>query len=653
MVDPSEGEFSTVCPFCAVGCRLAPGRGDRAVGREGPANPDGRLCAKGIEAFRAFDADERLTEPRVRRNGELVPATWAEALDRVAGTFGRIVDEDGADALAFLGAPHCTTEENYLLGKLARTLGTNNVDNRARACHAVASGAMRDRLGWPAMSNSLTDLAEADLVLVVGANPADQQPIAFDAYLRPAVDAGTALVHVDPRANRTTRKASVHLAPHPGTDALTVSLLCAVVLEEGLADRAFLEARTTGFEAFADSLGDLDVERDAGTAGLDPDTVREVGRAVGEADRAAVVVGTGVETEQGEGTITTPDALVNLLLLTGNLGRRGTGMNLFRGLSNEQGAVDAGCVPDALPGHRPVGDTVARERLAAEWGLQPPAEPGLSEGELLAAFGDTVRGALVVGENPAVSKHDQAWIDDRLGSLELLAVADVVDTETTARADVVFPAAVATEKAGTVTNMDRQVQRLHPASEPPGRARTDFAVLRALGRRLSPAGFDYERPSEAFAELCRVAPCYEGIDPDGRDGPRRWPEGEPVLYREGFRTAEADGRAPFVPATVGTVEPGEGLYLVAGSRVGGFAVAERADRRLHLHEADAAERGVGDGDAVLVEGEGTAVEAVAAVGTGVRQGTVFLHADVADPLVRAGAGRVELRPAGEGDTDGP
>jgi formate dehydrogenase major subunit len=201
--------------------------------------------------------------------------------------------------------------------------------------------------------------------------------------------------------------------------------------------------------------------------------------------------------------------------------------------------------------------------------------------------------------------------------------------------------------------MDRQVQRLHPASEPPGRARTDFAVLRALGRRLSPAGFDYERPSEAFAELCRVAPCYEGIDPDGRDGPRRWPEGEPVLYREGFRTAEADGRAPFVPATVGTVEPGEGLYLVAGSRVGGFAVAERADRRLHLHEADAAERGVGDGDAVLVEGEGTAVEAVAAVGTGVRQGTVFLHADVADPLVRAGAGRVELRPAGEGDTDGP
>ena len=634
---------STVCPFCAVGCRLAPGEDGRAAGREGPANPDGRLCAKGIQAFRAFDDDDRLTEPLVRRDGELVPADWATALDRVAEGFWTVLDTHGPDALAFLGAPHCTNEENYLLGKLARSLGTNNVDNRARACHAVAAGAMRERLGWPAMSNSLADLAEADLILVVGANPADQQPIAFDSYIRPAVDGGATLVHVDPRANRTTRKASVHLAPHPGTDALVVSLLCAAVLDAGLADEAFVEARTTGFAAFADSLGDLDAERDAETAGVDPETVREVGRQVGEADRLAVVAGTGVESDHG-GT-TTPDALVNLLLLTGNLGRPGTGMNLFRGLNNEQGAVDAGCVPDALPGHESVTDPAARERIAAEWGVEPPGSPGLPEGEALAAFGEDVHGVLVVGENPAVSKHDEAWVEERLDGLDALAVADVVHTETTARADVVLPAAVATEKRGTVTNMDRQVQRLQPTSEPPGAARTDFAILRALGRRLAPGEFDYAGPDEAFAELRRVAPPYAGVDPDGETGPWRWPDGERVLYRDSFRTG--DGRAPFVPVSSGEGEEGSGLYLVAGSRVGGFAAAERADRRLHLNATDADERGVADGDSVVVEGEGVTVETEAAVGSDVRPGTAYLHADAADPLVRRGASRVEVRPARE------
>ncbi len=630
---------STVCPFCAVGCRLAPGEEGRAVGREGPANPDGRLCAKGIQAFRAFENDDRLTEPLVRRDEDLTPVDWETALDRVARGFRSVLDTHGPDALAFLGAPHCTNEENYLLGKLARTLGTNNVDNRARACHAVAAGAMRERLGWPAMSNSLADLPEADLILVVGANPADQQPIAFDSYVRPAVDDGTTLVHIDPRANRTTRKASIHLAPHPGTDALVVSLLCAIVLDSGLADREFIEQRTTRFGAFADSLKELDIKRDAERAGLDAERVEEVGRLVGEADRAAVVAGTGVETDH-DGT-TTPDALVNLLLLTGNLGRAGTGMNLFRGLNNEQGAVDAGCVPDALPGHESVTDSAARERLAQEWGIEPPAIPGLPEGEALEAFGQSVRGVLVVGENPAVSKHEEEWVTERLNALDTLAVADVVHTETTARADVVLPAAVATEKRGTATNMDRQVQRLQPTSDPPGAAWTDFAILRALGRRLAPRGFGYTDPDEAFAELRRVAPSYADIDPDGESGPRRWPDGERVLYRDSFRTD--DGRAPFVPVRSGDSEEKSGLYLVAGSRVGGFAAAERADRRLHLNVADARERGIADGDPVVVESEGITVETEAAVGRDVRPGTAYLHADAADPLVRQGASRVEVR----------
>jgi len=638
---------STVCPFCAVGCRLAPGRDGRAVGREGPANPDGRLCAKGIEAFRAFEESERLTRPRVRRDGGLVPVDWATALDAAVDALGGVLDARGPGALAFLGAPHCTTEENYLLQKLARTLGTNDVDNRARACHGLAAGAIRRRLGYPAMTNSLDDLATADLILVVGANPATQQPVAFDGAVRAAANDGATLVHVDPRANETTRTADVHLAPRPGTDALLASLLCAVVVESGLVDREFVAARTTGFDALADSLAGLDVGRGAAVAGVDADAVRRVGRAVGEADRAAVVVGTGVETT-GLGT-TTPDALLNLLLLTGNLGRPGTGMNLFRGLANEQGAVDAGCVPDALPGHRPVTDAAARDRVADEWGVAPPADPGRPESDLLAAFGDDVRGALVVGENPVVSKRDREWVAERVDGLDALVVADVVETETTERADVVLPACAATEKRGTVTNLDRQIGRLGPLADPPGAARPDFEILRALGRRLSPAPFDHDDPADAFAELCRVAPVYDGIDPDGEDGPQRWPDGEATLYRDGFATD--DGRAPLVPVDPdATAAPGgEGLVLVAGSRAGGFAATERTDERLHLHEDDAGARGIRDGDAVTVTGaddDAPTVETRAAVGRAVRPGTAFLHADPADPLVRRGVERVEVRPAG-------
>jgi predicted molibdopterin-dependent oxidoreductase YjgC len=638
---------STVCPFCAVGCRLAPGPDGRAAGREGPANPDGRLCAKGIEAFRAFDESERLTRPRVRRDGELVPVDWPTALDAAVDALGGVRDAHGPDGLAFLGAPHCTTEENYLLQKLARTLGTNDVDNRARACHGLAAGAVRRRLGPPAMTNSLDDLATADLILVVGANPATQQPVAFDGAVRTAANNGATLVHVDPRANETTRTADVHLAPRPGTDALLLSLLCAVVAEAGLVDREFVAARTSGFDTLAGSLAGLDVERGAAVADVDADAVRRVGRAVGEADGVAAVVGTGVETT-GLGT-TTPDALLNLLLLTGNLGRPGAGMNLFRGLANEQGAVDAGCVPDALPGHQPVTDPAARDRAAEAWGVAPPADPGRPESELLAAFGDDVRGVLVVGENPVVSKRDREWVAERVDGLDALVVADVVETETTERADVVLPASVAVEKRGTVTNLDRQVQRLAPLADPPGVARPDFEILRTLGRRLSPAPFDHDDPADAFAELCRVAPAYEGIDPDGTDGPRRWPDGEAVLYREAFATD--DGLAPFVPvdpdATVAS--GGEGLVLVAGSRAGGFAAAERTDERLHLHEDDAGARAVADGDLVTVvgavDGDTPVVEATAAVGTAVRPGTAFLHADPADPLVRRGVDRVEVRPA--------
>ncbi|MFB6173564.1 MAG: molybdopterin oxidoreductase family protein, partial [Halobacteriales archaeon] len=265
----------TVCPLCSVGCRLERGPEDaRAAGVAGPANPEGRLCRKGVGAFQP--RAERLARPQVRRDGDLEPVDWETALEAVVERFERAREAGGPGALGFLGAPRCTTEENYLLGKLARTLGTNDVDNRARLCHDGVTGELAERVGWPATTNGLEELREADVVLVAGADPAERQPVAFDSFVRPAVNGGATLVHLDPVGNRTTCLADVHLAPRPGTDAHLLDLLSAAVLEAGGADRAFLDRRTAGFEAFADGLRALDRERARRVAGVGADAVSRV-----------------------------------------------------------------------------------------------------------------------------------------------------------------------------------------------------------------------------------------------------------------------------------------------------------------------------------------------------------------------------------------
>lgn len=648
MTEPSRRyeSVTSICPFCSVGCSLAYDRdADRATGCAGAANPQGRLCPKGIAAFDALDDDGRLTTPLVRQDDELGPTSWTEAYDRIVSAFGRIRTRHGADALAFLGSPRCTNEENYLFQKIARLLGTNNVDNRARICHASTAAAMTDRLGSDAMTNSLEDVAEADAFLVVGANPADRQPIAFNSYVRPAVNAGATLIHSDPHANATTRAADYHLAPRPGYDPIVLSAMAAVIIDEGLADDRFIADRTTDFEAFERHLDDLDVDAAADAAGIDVDGLRSAARAFGEADRAAAIAGTGIE-EDGHAGTDTADALLNLLLLTGSVGRRGTGMNLFRGLNNEQGAIDAGCQPFTLPGHVPVTDAEGRARIASVWGAEPPDASGRSELELVDAFGDDVRGAWVFGENPAVTKLDRERVARGLDRLECLVVQDVFPTETVARADVVLPASAWAEKGGTVTNLDRQVQRMRPATDPPGEARRDLAILCDLGRRLTDSPFGYDDSAAVFEELTRVAPPYAGMSYAGiESGGQRWPfpegaeEGVRVLHRDRFLTGER--RAPFrlVPYAdaMETVDD-SALVLVTGSTItefGGEPVggATRTEDTVQLHPADANERNIEDGDAVVVETDRGTARAIVELTADVRPGTVFMRTGSADPIV--------------------
>lgn len=649
MPDRTTEKRDTVCPLCGVGCRLQPGT-DRshANGVPGAANPDGRLCQKGIGAFDT--PEDRLTSPLVRRDGDLQEVSWASAYERIRTSFESIVGAAGPDALAFLGAPHCTNEENYLLQKLARLVGTNNVDNRSRLCHVSTARVLTDRVGWPATTNSLGDLLEADVLLVAGANPAERQPVAFNSFVRPAVNDGATLVHVDPVGNRTTRLADIHVTPRPGMDALVFDGLSARLLdtETGI-DQTFVADRTRGFDQFASSVAGAASDERLAAAGVTRDAIDAVAACVREADSVAGLVGTGIENSTGE--LNASAALLNLLLATGNVGRRGSGLYVLRGLVNEQGASDAGCVPDRLPGHQPVTDPQARARVESEWGVTPPATPGKTATELLASFGTDIRGALVVGENPAISKHDPEWIRRRFGGLDTLVVADLVANETTQYADVVLPAAAGTEKAGTFTNLERRIQRSRRVQSPPGQARPDRTILGDLGARLTdhPSEFDYAAPGDVFDELCRVAPTHTGlsysdIEPAGTQWPRTvGSEDDAPLYRDRFETP--DGRAqfgraqPFAPP-----ESEDGLWLVTGGRKRGGTDPDSAEPVLRINPSDAESHGIANGVTVTVSRGSVSIRAVAECDESIRRGAVYLPADAADPLVRQGVTTVSVSP---------
>ena len=636
-VEPND----SVCPFCGVGCSLSYAeRTGGATGTSGPVNADGEICPKGAAAFDMVTHEDRLTRPLVRADGGFVAASWSDALDRIEARIGEIVAEHGPDAVGVFASSNCTNEENYTLQKLARLLGTNNVDNCARLCHSSTVAAMQDRLGAGAMTNTLSDLGEADAFLVTGANPAEQHPVAFRSYLLPAIQDGTTLIHLDPRANDTTAAADIHLPVRPGHDIPLLNGMAAVLVEEGLVDEAFLDRRTEGYAAFRAALADVDVAEQAALAGVDENDLRAAAVAYGEADRAAAITGMGMSQHRcGTDNV---HALLNLALLTGNLGRCGTGVNPLRGQNNVQGASDVGALPSVLPGYRDVDDPAAREAIAEEWGIEPPAGPGLTEVEMTHAFGDGIRAAVVLGENPAATEPDGTNIAAQFEELDFLVTVDLFETETTQYADVILPGSAWAEKAGTVTNTDRQVLRMRQLTEPPGEARRDLDIVASLGERLADREFPSD-PAAVFEELTRVSPIYAGMTYDDvDDGGQRWPypagadSGTEILHRDRF--ANGDRTAPLVP--VDHVPPADDptddeLVLTTGRIITHFnsgALTRRSEtltrmtgeNALQIHPDDAAARGIDDGEAVRVASDQGAITAPADVTPSVRRGTVFL-----------------------------
>ena len=567
----AEHTITSVCPYCGVGCQLdyhvRDGRIAYVEGADGPANHN-RLCVKGRFGFDYITHPHRLTKPLIRKPGapktlDVDPAspfshfreaTWEEALQAAAAGLAHARDTHGGRAVAGFGSAKCSNEEAYLFQKLIRTgFGHNNVDHCTRLCHASSVAALMEGIGSGVVTAPFEAALEADVILVIGANPTENHPVAA-SYFKQAVKAGSKLIVMDPRGTGIGRHATHLLRFRPGTDVALLNAMMHVIVAEGLTNDAYIARHTEGFERLRDHLADFAPEKMSAICGIDAETIRTVARSFAKAEKAIIFWGMGVS-QHTHGT-DNARCLISLAMITGHVGRPGTGLHPLRGQNNVQGASDAGLIPMVLPDYRSVKDTEARARFEALWGTPVSPDPGLTVVEIIdAIYRLDIRAMYIMGENPAMSDPDAGHARAALAKLDHLVVQDIFLTETAKFADVVLPAAAWPEKTGTVTNTDRRVQMGRKAVEPPGEARADWAITLALARALD-LPWTYTSPADVFAEMKQAMPSLDNISWERleRQGAVTYPcpaedaPGADIVFAEGFPTHS--GRAKLVPADV-------------------------------------------------------------------------------------------------------
>jgi formate dehydrogenase major subunit len=661
MSSDEQDPVKTICPYCGVGCGIAVAPGEEPGDMrfqpwgDAPVN-EGRICIKGGAATEVVDHEDRLTDPLIRENGEFREASWEEAYDRVVDELSRIRDEHGPDAMGFFGSSKTMNEENYLLQKLARRYGTNNVDNCTRMCHASTVWALRTSLGAGAMTNSMADLEEAaDVFWIQGANPGEQHPIANSQYFRQAVLEGATVIQVDPHANKTTRSFKIdetdrhmHLQLEPGTDIPLLNVVLKTILEkhaenpdEGWVDEAFIEERTEGFDHLEETLADFDKAAAAEECGVPLEDIELAAEKYAMANNAAIFTGMGMS--QHTCGVDNVQNEINLALVTGNLGRPGTGVNPLRGQNNVQGTCDVGAMPNVLPGYQLVDDDEARAAVEAEWGFEIPSEPGLTNVEISHEAGSSIHGLYVMGENPVMSEPDGNRVEERLQSLEFMVVQDIFMTETAKFADVILPATTWAERGGTVTNTDRRVQRMRPVEKVHENTKHDLDILAEVGTRLFGEGFDFDDPEDVFEELRQVCPSYHGMTYEllGEEG-LHWPcyevgdEGDPFLYEDSFDTESGLGQIEGVrhqppketpddeyPLILTTARLEEHYNTGTMSRRSPTLKRVKPENFVDVHPADAERYGIEDGDMVRIRSRRGEIEVTAQVTEDIKEGVIW------------------------------
>lgn len=568
---------STVCPYCGVGCNLELHIRNNFIYRvTSPFNAvvnKGNLCVKGRFGYDYIYHQRRVTTPLIRKNQQ-VPGkrtqafeksdwrevSWDEALDYAADRLCEIYQRDGSKAMAVYCCAKATNEDNYLMQKMYRSLfRTNNVDHCTRLCHAGSVVALQMAVGSSAMSNTAAEVIENDVFIITGSNTTETHPI-ISLQMKAAIEKhGAKLIVVDPRRIEMVNYASLWLPEKPGTDIAVFSAMSHVILKEKLYNRDFIETRTENFEEFAASMEKFTPEYAETVSGVDRNLIIEAARMYAGAKNAAIYWALGIP-EHSHGTENAL-ALINLGLLTGHIGRRGTGLNPLRGQNNVQGASDSGAMPWHYPGYQPVTDETAALKFESAWNIEPGGlnrERGLTTTEILAhAHPGGVRSLHIMGENPMMSEPNLNLTRHEMEQLEFQIGQDLFINESHAFADVFLPAVSFAEKDGTFTNTDRRVQRVNRAIEPIGQARPDWEIIcdlalrieKRLGRPES-AYWNFRHPSEIMAEIGRVSPEYAGIryhriEPTGLQTPV-WDEnhpGTPYLFGESFPR----GRGKFHP----------------------------------------------------------------------------------------------------------
>ena len=568
-----DRQVDSVCPYCGVGCQLTFSvKDDKIVsvsGRQGPANA-GRLCVKGRYGFDYIANPERLTSPLIRR--EDVPksasmpfdpanplthfreASWEEALDMAAGRLARVRDEHGPSAMAGFGSAKGTNEEAYLVQKLVRTgFGTNNVDHCTRLCHASSVAALLENIGSGAVTASFAECRNAEAIIVIGANPTVNHPVAA-TFIKNAAQRGARLYILDPRGQHLDRYATESLRFSPGSDVAMLNAMINVIITEELYDADYVAKQTEGFEDLKARTAHTTPEAMAPICGVDADTLRRVARGYATAGSAMIFWGMGIS-QHTHGTDNSR-CLISLALLTGNVGRAGTGLHPLRGQNNVQGASDAGLIPMFFPDYKPVTDAETRAKYEDFWGTTLDPERGLTVVEITdAAYNGDIKAMYIMGENPAMSDPDQEHARTALANLDILVVQDIFMTETAAFADVILPASAFPEKDGTVTNTDRRVQMGRAAVPMPGQAQQDWWIIQELANRMG-LNWTYSHPRDVFAEMRMVMPSLTGISWQRLDdeGAVTYPcadensAGREVIFGDGFPTESGRGR--MTPAEV-------------------------------------------------------------------------------------------------------
>ncbi|ARJ66610.1 formate dehydrogenase subunit alpha [Magnetospirillum sp. ME-1] len=645
----AERTVDSLCPYCGVGCQLTYHvAGDEivaATGRDGLANHE-RLCVKGRFGFDYSRHPQRLTVPLIRKQGapkELIdaadpfthfrPASWDEALDFAASGLKRLPKA----SLAGLGSAKGSNEEAYLFQKLVRTgFGTNNVDHCTRLCHASSVAALLEGIGSGAVTAPVAEVANAEVIILIGANPSANHPVAA-SFIKNAVKKGAQLVILDPRGQALSRFAAHHLTFNNGTDVALLNAMLHVIVAEELYDKDFVAARTLGFEDLARHLAAYSPEAMAPVCGIDAGTIRAVARLYARAASAMILWGMGVS-QHSHGTDNSR-CLIALALLCGQVGRKGSGLHPLRGQNNVQGASDAGLIPMMLPDYGRVGVEAARGRFESGWGRELDAVPGLTVVEMMkAAEKGEIRGMYIEGENPAMSDPDLAHARRALAGLDHLVVQDIFLTETAMLADVVLPASSFFEKTGTFTNTDRHVQMGRQVIAPLGEARPDLWIITEMGKRLG-LPWTYDGPQSVFDEMQGLMGSLAGITWERleEEGGITYPAGKAILFDDAFPTES--GRARLVPASglaPAEVPDGEYPFLLSTGRVlehwhtgsmtrrSGVLDSLQGVPAVNVSPVDMARLGVDEGAMVRLESRRGAVQAVAAADSRLEPGTLFM-----------------------------